>query len=143
MDFYRQKPDKLKIKRHTILTHNNIEVDVHGMASASGNVVRRGSVGSMDGFQTNASKSCSIEIVSCNFHVHAFSEAKLVKIYATVIHNGSTLLTHSTGRRPFVEIDESFSYKWAIFNGEIVHVHTHSFVNNELADCVLVKRENK
>jgi hypothetical protein len=91
------------------------------MANTSGNAVRRGSVGGMDGSQAYTSKSCGVEIVSSNFHVHAFSEARFVKVYATVLHNGATLLTHSTSRRPFVEVDESFTYKWAIFNGEAMN----------------------
>lgn len=88
------------------------------MASANGTVVRRGSVGGADQSQPHVSKTCSIEIVSCNLHVHAFSEARVVKVYATVLHHGNTLLTHPTSRRPFAEVDESFTYKWAIFNGE-------------------------
>ncbi len=64
---------------------------------------------------------CNVELAAVKLsssRIHS-SYGQVVKVYVTAIQNNNVILSHCSSGRPLFEVDDLFTYKWALFNGKL------------------------
>ena len=64
---------------------------------------------------------CNVELAAVKLSSSRIDNTSghVVKVYVTAIQNSNVILSHCSSGKHLFEVDDLFTYKWALFNGKL------------------------